>query len=471
MVMNSDFLVDEHVGVKNTSGRKQYIFFVFVNNGSGDSKAALLTKLQVERLVFSNFNPNDSEVELRIYSLKDTESRNNGMKTLKQLQLQGVSNLRVIVGGGDGSIMWAVQEMIKVDIDFDKCPIGTIPFGTGNDFSRVLGWGPTEPKVLIGTHLDNLKGLVTQWVNAEIADFDIWEITIETHETGGLKQIHRTPGQKFEKRFMSYDESNGDKSNTVNTYSKVMCNYFSFGVDSRIGYGFDKGRTKSRFGNKIVYCWEGFKKFFTKTPRVNDVVENIQVLKITPDGQEVPLKQAKEIDEQLEFAKDDFLMYPNIQVEQAKVDAKTHMNVSVIKGNPSVFLCLNIPSYMGGASNPWKASKGKLGAHNHDNSPIPDFDDQKVGDGKIEILAFGGPVAMATERMIAGQGRRLGQAKGPFIVNFKKSGDDKKPLHTYMQIDGEFYDVVAPKRVKVSACPRLPKGKIQVLVNSGKHKI
>ena len=39
--------MDEHVGVKNTSGRKQYVFFVFVNSGSGDSKAALLTKLQV----------------------------------------------------------------------------------------------------------------------------------------------------------------------------------------------------------------------------------------------------------------------------------------------------------------------------------------------------------------------------------------------------------------------------------------
>ncbi len=78
---------------------------------------------------------------------------------------------------------------------------------------------------------------------------------------------------------------------------------------------------------------------------------------------------------------------------------------------------------------------------------------------------------MATERMIAGQGRRLGQAKGPFIVNFKKSENDKKPVHTYMQIDGEFYDVVAPKSVKVSACPKLPKGKIQVLVNSGKQKI
>jgi len=107
----------------------------------------------------------------------------------------------------------------------------------------------TEPKVLIGTHLDNLKGLVTQWVNAEIADFDIWEITIETHETGGLKQIHRTPGQKFEKRFMSYDEANGDKSKTVNTYSKVMCNYFSFGVDSRIGYG-NSGVRNSR----LIIC-------------------------------------------------------------------------------------------------------------------------------------------------------------------------------------------------------------------------
>ena len=91
---------------------------------------------------------------------------------------------------------------------------------------------------------------------------------------------------------------------------------------------------------------------------MNDVVENIQVLKITPDGQEVPMKDAKEIDEQIEFAKDGFVMYPNIHLEQARVDAKTHMIVSVIKGNPSVFLCLNIPSYMGGASNPWKASKG-----------------------------------------------------------------------------------------------------------------
>jgi len=53
-------------------------------------------------------------------------------------------------------------------------------------------------------------------------------------------------------------------------------------------------------------------------------------------------------------------MYPEIHLEKARVDAQTHMNVSVIKGNPSVFLCLNIPSYMGGASDPWRSSKGYL---------------------------------------------------------------------------------------------------------------
>lgn len=48
-----------------------------------------------------------------------------------------------------------------------------------------------------------------------------------------------------------------------------MCNYFSFGVDARIGYGFDKKRTSSAFCNKIVYCCEGFKKMFLSNPTTN----------------------------------------------------------------------------------------------------------------------------------------------------------------------------------------------------------
>ena len=35
--------------------------------------------------------------------------------------------------------------------------------------------------------------------------------------------------------------------------SKTFCNYFSFGVDGKVGYSFDKYRTNTRLGNLAVY--------------------------------------------------------------------------------------------------------------------------------------------------------------------------------------------------------------------------
>lgn len=41
-----------------------------------------------------------------------------------------------------------------------------------------------------------------------------------------------------------------------------MCNYFSIGVESRIGVGFDRYRTKSAFLNKLVrFCGFLFGRF------------------------------------------------------------------------------------------------------------------------------------------------------------------------------------------------------------------
>lgn len=57
-----------------------------------------------------------------------------------------------------------------------------------------------------------------------------------------------------------------------------MSNYMSVGVDARIGLGFDKNRTSSAIGNKCVYCWEGFKKNFLSTAKMNKVVESLEVI-------------------------------------------------------------------------------------------------------------------------------------------------------------------------------------------------
>lgn len=44
----------------------------------------------------------------------------------------------MIVGGGDGTVMWVIEEMVAHDCDVVNTAIGIVPFGTGNDFARVL---------------------------------------------------------------------------------------------------------------------------------------------------------------------------------------------------------------------------------------------------------------------------------------------------------------------------------------------
>ena len=63
-----------------------------------------------------------------------------------------------------------------------SCPVGIVPFGTGNDFSRVLGWGGDSPSDVCGKNLEVIKKSVKLWVNAVIEDFDIWDIKVTTFD-------------------------------------------------------------------------------------------------------------------------------------------------------------------------------------------------------------------------------------------------------------------------------------------------
>lgn len=42
--------------------------------------------------------------------------------------------------------------------------------------------------------------------------------------------------------------------------------------------GFDRHRSNSAFCNKVVYCWEGFKKMFLRTEKITTVVDCLEVL-------------------------------------------------------------------------------------------------------------------------------------------------------------------------------------------------
>lgn len=52
----------------------------------------------------------------------------------------------------------------------------------------------------------------------------------------------------------------------------------SIGGDARIGLGFDRNRSNSVAKNKCVYCWEGVKKLFLKTMRINQVIDTLEIL-------------------------------------------------------------------------------------------------------------------------------------------------------------------------------------------------
>lgn len=56
------------------------------------------------------------------------------------------------------------------------------------------------------------------------------------------------------------------------TFVRDFCNYFSFGIDGKIGYSFDSHRTNSRIGNLLMYGTLGFIKNSTKTKSVKELV-------------------------------------------------------------------------------------------------------------------------------------------------------------------------------------------------------
>jgi diacylglycerol kinase (ATP) len=57
-----------------------------------------------------------------------------------------------------------------------------------------------------------------------------------------------------------------------------MVNYLSVGIDARIGLGFDKHRSNNVYMNKFRYFLEGFKKFFLKTEKINNIVKELRIV-------------------------------------------------------------------------------------------------------------------------------------------------------------------------------------------------
>ena len=78
-----------------------------------------------------------------------------------------------------------LTEVREFGIDTENVIFSVIPIGSGNDFSRTLGWG-YKNIIFNGEDFDPLIDLVKKWKQAKIVDYDLWDVHIQSYEHGRI---------------------------------------------------------------------------------------------------------------------------------------------------------------------------------------------------------------------------------------------------------------------------------------------
>ncbi|EER17160.1 diacylglycerol kinase, putative, partial [Perkinsus marinus ATCC 50983] len=207
--------------------------YIFVNPTSGGNKAGELMKLGMEKM---SFQDKGLEADVSIFDIREGPSGEKpAFMQLRDLldSPQGPAMgdyVRVVVAGGDGTVMWVLQELIQHGINTDRVCIGIIPFGTGNDFSRATGWGPSAPSDFPGSCLSGFRTWLKRWLSATIKQFDIWEVEVDLDDDGGV--IYQLKGGKKVPLTETDTEVGNATDRKLKKLVKPMCNYFSTGVES-----------------------------------------------------------------------------------------------------------------------------------------------------------------------------------------------------------------------------------------------
>lgn len=210
---------------------------VFVNSRSGSRNGKLLIT-QFRRLL----NP------IQVWDL----AYGGPEKVLKSFS--ALSRFQVLVCGGDGTVSWIISALEKMELKRWP-PIGILPLGTGNDLSRIHGWGG-------GYDNESLLLILRQISGAYISMLDLWELDI----TSTTKK--------------------GNQRKEV----KSFINYLGVGVDAQAALQVHNLRESSpklffsRFFNKAWYAIAGGEE------AIKSSCANLpQQIALVADGIQIPL--------------------------------------------------------------------------------------------------------------------------------------------------------------------------------------
>lgn len=144
--------------------------------------------------------------------------------------------MRIVVAGGDGSVVRVLSALKGTA--FSHVPLATVPLGTGNDMSGLLGWGVAAPDMSALLCQAGMRGWLRDLRAAETIQHDMWTVDFSVQESSGaITQVR-----------------SGAVTTLPQSQLSLPCiNYTSLGMDARLVHAVELHRLGSRFLNRMVY--------------------------------------------------------------------------------------------------------------------------------------------------------------------------------------------------------------------------
>ena len=402
-----------------------------------------------------------------IFNIIDEDDYRKGKKFIKTyLNDFPEEELKILIGGGDGSVLSIIEDLHNEKINLQKCVFGAMPLGTGNDLSNAMGF---DSQCEIGIKIEYFQRVLYTYLTASTIKIDIWKLQLK---------VDKEEGKIFDIISNGEIELKDENNNDLTYFTKTFINYMSIGFDAKVGFMFGQRRTSSRIFNKLIYALEAGKNIlrglFQKKLGLSSLLENL----ISLEGDNIENKILSN-DENYFLDEEYFKLLNNKKVIFESIDKgkKKNYNRTILKGSPVVLVCQNIEYYMGGTENIWGMSD-QIGIQTcglkrkerkiYENKIANSFHKQSSNDRQIEFITYNHGMDMGLDRVAGGKARKIHQGLGPFFITFKKilsKGQKKKLNKVYINIDGEFYHLVQPKQILISLNDKICNGQIKFLKN------
>ncbi len=463
------YLIDEnneHLQIKNDLNAA---LVIFINPFSGNKQGELIlkitsnykTKKNYKLIDFSKINKNILENKYEFFTciffdLTNEEDLNKGINCIKEY-INSITKgelVKILIGGGNGSVISIIRTLQNNNINTDKCIFGHIPLGKENNLSKTLGF---NDHIKLSNNVNSLYKILLKYHKAMSAKVDVWKMELKLDENEGE---------------IIENLKEGKKVNKMNCFNKTFINYLSLGYDARIGFNYDKKRTSNSFCNKIIYCWEGIKKnCCRKSLKINGFIESFSVYE--DEDQSFIEKTFISNMESEDNLKIKFKFKPKNELTNLENEEKCY----ILKGEPITLICQNINYYIEGVNNIWNSSNNKLAFDviESDKNKKENYLNkvkkmikakQKIDDKKLEFFTYDNGFESGIDKIIGGMANKLYHGCGPVLIKFKDITplNDKKD-RIYLNVDGDYYNIVKPISLKIQLDKSICNGQIPFLVN------